>query len=179
MEENLNETPELTGEDTAAEELPKEQEPETREETLGERLERLEQRIAEREAELEAIRRDSALRDHFRQLEKGAGELQKELPDFDLMQALEDPEFLRLTSPSVGLGVEAAYHALHFAELKKAAEEQAVARLREAIRLEAGRPEENGTVRRGAASSQPGSYRSMSPEERAVQKRLILAGQKF
>lgn len=58
------------------------------------------------------------VRNHFDKLMQQAEEFKKQFPDFDLQQTLKnDPNFVRLTSPTVGLSVRDAYFALHHDEL--------------------------------------------------------------
>lgn len=58
------------------------------------------------------------VRNHFDKLMQQAEEFKKQFPDFDLQQTLQnDPNFVRLTSPTVGLSVRDAYFALHHDEL--------------------------------------------------------------
>lgn len=58
------------------------------------------------------------VRNHFDKLMQQAEEFKKQFPDFDLQKTLQnDPNFVRLTSPTVGLSVRDAYFALHHDEL--------------------------------------------------------------
>ena len=139
---------------------------------LESRLQRLEELLGRQEQE-------QRLRLHYNGLQQQARELQRQLPGFSLENALEDREFLRLTSPEVGLSVESAWYALHHEGLMKEAAGEAARAISESIRSGAGIPAENGTVTRGAVSSQPRLYRNMSPEERQLQEKLILSGMEF
>lgn len=147
--------------------------------SLESRLQTLEDLIRRREEERERQSRDRQLRLHFEELRRQGEELQRQLPDFSLESALEDKDFLRLTSPEVGLGVESAWYALHHDRLRQEAAGEAARAVSESIRSGAGIPAENGTVQRGAVSSQPRLYRNMSPEERKLQEKLILSGTVF
>ena len=146
---------------------------------LEARLQKLEELFRLREDALEQQTREQQLRSHYDTLRRQAEELQRQLPEFSLENALEDREFLRLTSPEVGLGVEGAWYALHHEGLRQEAAGEAARAISESIRAGAGIPAENGTVPRGAVSSQPRLYRSMSPEERKLQEQLIRSGMKF
>ena len=147
--------------------------------SLEGRLQKLEELFRLREDALEQQDRDRRLRTHYDTLRRQAEDLQRQLPEFSLENALEDREFLRLTSPEVGLGVEGAWYALHHEGLRQEAAGEAARAISESIRAGAGIPPENGTVPRGAVSSQPRLYRSMSPEERKLQEQLIRSGMKF
>lgn len=69
-----------------------------------------------------------SLAKHYDTLCEQAEELKKEFPEFDLTEALQDRDFLRMTAPVVGVSVRGAYYATHAKELnersaRKAAEE--------------------------------------------------------
>ena len=170
--EEARETPAEEPESPGAAESPAE-------ESLEGRLQKLEELVSRRETELMQQNREQQLRRHFEGLRHQGEELRQKLPDFSLESALEDPEFLRLTSPEVGLGVESAWYALHHEGLRQEAAGEAARAISESIRSGAGIPAENGTVQRGAVSSQPRLYRNMSPEERKLQEKLILSGMEF
>lgn len=99
----------------------------------------------------ESYDRDAAFRRamarHYDRLCSEAEELKKEFPEFDLIEALKDGEFLRMTAPIVGVSVRGAYYATHARELnersaRKAAEE--TKRLAaKSIAAGAGRPRES------------------------------------
>lgn len=57
------------------------------------------------------------LREHFGKLSQQAEEMRQSYPGFDLQKELENRDFLKLTSPDVGLSVEDAYFAVHHKEL--------------------------------------------------------------
>ena len=146
---------------------------------LSERLDELERRLEQRDRELREITRESLLRSHYSELERQAEELRRSIPEFSLSEALQEPEFLRLTSPGVGLSVENAYYALHHAQLIEQAKTRGALEVSESISSRAALPGENGSVRRSSLSSQPRLYSRMSPEERQEQKRMILSGMRF
>ena len=90
---------------------------------------------------------DPALCAHFLRMEREARALRELLPDFRLEEALQDPRFVRFTSPEGGLSVRQAVWAL----CGDALQAQTVSALAERIRLDAARalragsrPRENG-----------------------------------
>lgn len=106
---------------------------------------------------------DAALRQHFDSLQRQAQDLRRQFPDFDLGKALEDPVFLRLTAPGVGVSLEDAYFATHRRQLQQT--------IVQSVRS---RPRENGTG--GAAPAVAAfDYRSASPQQRAALKQAIRA----
>ena len=90
---------------------------------------------------------DPALCAHFLRMEREARALRELLPAFRLEEALQDPRFVRFTSPEGGLSVRQAVWAL----CGDALQAQTVSALAERIRLDAARalragsrPRENG-----------------------------------
>ena len=84
------------------------------------------------------------LRAHLAALYGQAEELAREDPGFDLAAALRDPDFLRLTSPAVGVSVRRAWYALHGAERERQAARRALDEAAEAVARSAARPREGG-----------------------------------
>lgn len=117
------------------------------------------------------------IREHFQELQRQATELRKQFPDFDLSVQLQDPAFLRMTSPGTGISVENAYFALHRDALQSAAMEMAAKKTAELIsnniRANGRRPEENGLSAQ-APTVNTFDYRNASPRQRADLKKRIL-----
>ena len=92
----------------------------------------------------------------------------EQYPDFDLDRELQNPEFLRYTSPEVGQSVEQAFYALHHdAILQQQADviarkvkADAAASIRSGVR-----PRENGSSASAAVQSTP-DLKHMTREER-------------
>ena len=72
---------------------------------------------------------------HFDSLREQGARLAAEVPGFELGEALRDADFLRLTSPVVGLSVRAAWYALHGAEREEQAARRAYERAEENISI--------------------------------------------
>ena len=104
---------------------------------LEERIAALEEALARQTEQYMQREQDLALRQHFSSLEKQAEELRESFPDFDLMAALEDPMFVKLTSPEVGLPVNVAYFAVNYRQLNEANAQAAAEKLGNS--LQAGR----------------------------------------
>lgn len=88
---------------------------------------------------------------HFRSLAEQAEQLKQTFPSFDLMKELENPRFLRMTSPSVGISVKDAFYAIHGEEIQKQTmqytAQQAGQRIAASVQAGASRPMENGMTR--------------------------------
>lgn len=141
-----------------------------------ERTNAREQRIQQQTLEQQKIQQ------HIAKMEQQATEMKKVFPNFDLRQELQNPTFARLTSPSVDLSVEDAYHAIHRKEIMAAAGQVAAQKTAQKISnsIQAGsrRPTESGTSGQ-APSVTTFDYRSMSPEQRKALKDRIRSGEKI
>lgn len=111
-------------------------------------------------------------RSHLAALAAQGEALRAELPGFSLREALADPDFVRMTSPAVGLSVRRAWYALHEDELRREAAERSALALTESLASGALRPREGG---RGLAAGALGASdpRSWSPEKRAELRRRV------
>lgn len=114
---------------------------------------------------------EQRMREHFVKLSRQADDLRKTVPNFDLRAELQNPEFLRMTHPDVGLSVEQAYFAVHHNDLMPQAMSYGIQRARQQIsqtmQANAGRPVE-GAMRGGAPAERVGmDPRNMSRQERA------------
>lgn len=115
-------------------------------------------------------------RAHFDALERQAQEMKGLFPDFDLLRALDDPAFARMTAPDVGIRVEDAYYALHRDEIQSAvmqvAAQKTAQMISDSIRSGKMRPSENGTQAQGASVS-AFDYRAATPAQRTALKKRI------
>ncbi|MDO4989501.1 MAG: hypothetical protein Q4E45_03250 [Eubacteriales bacterium] len=147
---------------------------------LGPVLDALRERYGEQDetALAEQIRRGESLyaaeqiRQHLDRLFEQAEALRTAAPDFDLMRALEDPAFLRLTAPHSGVSPEDAWYALHRGEIGEAAARKSLEALSRSVRTQAARPREShgGSAGTGFARDP----KSMSRQEREELKKRIL-----
>ena len=127
------------------------------------------------------------LYDHYQKLSQQAEEFRNQLPGFDLDKELkENPDFLRLTSPEVGLDVQTAFFALHKDEMMPqammAGMERAKQQMGQTIQAQHKRPAEGAMKSRGAAASDFNfDPRSMTRPERnrlyeLIHKRQVTVG---
>ncbi len=140
----------------------------------------LEQAAMERrraEAEATALReqqerqeREFRLRQHFLKMQQQATQLRELFPDFDLNRELQNPEFLRRTSPEGGLSVADAFYSLHHDEVMQQ-QAEAIARRAKAdvaASIRTGRhPRENGGSGTAVASGTP-NLKQMTREQRTA-----------
>ena len=110
--------------------------------------------------------------EHIRGLEAQAAEMQKDFPDFDLRQALQDPVFLQLTAPGTGISVEDAYYALHRRQIMDTSARQTREKVVQAIQSGSRRPLEAGTDSQ-APSMTTFHYSSASREQRDAFKKEL------
>lgn len=131
-------------------------------------IEELETANRRAEAEKQRQQRDEQLRAHFMAMQQQANDLQQLYPSFSLEQALNDPNFLRFTSPEVGMTVKQAFYALYGDDVQA----QAVNAVAQRAKLDAAnavrsgvRPRENGSAAAAAVSSTP-NIKTMKREDR-------------
>ncbi len=113
---------------------------------------------------------------HLQKLAQQAEEFKKTVPQFDLRAEMQNPAFVRMTAPGVGLTIQQAYNAIHYEELHKAAvqaaAQQTAQKISNAIQSGSQIPGENG-VSGMAPSVSTFDYRHASKEQRAALKKRI------
>ena len=113
------------------------------------------------------------LREHYESLVAAGRALQREFWDFDMTQALRDPEFVRLTAPGVGLDPRRAWLALHPEILEQRAADQARSLLARSLASGADRPREGGSPNPAVMAA---DYSAMSrPEQLRLKERILQA----
>lgn len=116
-------------------------------------------REAEEQQQREAVGR------HYQNLTQQAQALKQKFPNFDLDKELQNPEFLKLTSPAVGVDVEAAYYAIHYNEL---APQMMAYGMQRAKSQMAGTIQANGTRPREGGLNNPSPAANMTPNFKAL-----------
>ena len=131
------------------------------------RIEKLEAENRRNEEAAQRAQREQQLREHFQKMQQQANDVQSIMPGFNLQDAINDPAFVRLTSPEVGMTVKQAVWALHGDEIR-AQEASAIAqraKLDAANAIRSGiRPRENGGST--ATVSTAPNMKNMSRDER-------------
>lgn len=117
---------------------------------------------------------------HILKLQQQEQALKAVIPNFDLRTEMQNPTFVRLTSPSVGLSVEDAFYAVHRREMQAQSMQVAAQQTRQmisnAIQSGTNRPDETGTVSQ-APSVSKFDYKNMTPAQRkALKDEIYRAG---
>ena len=119
---------------------------------------------------------DQRMEQHIASIHRQAEEMKKVFPNFDLKTEMQNPYFVRMTHPNIGMSVEAAYHAIHFKEIQAAAmqvtAQKTAQMMSNSIQAGSRRPSENGTSGQ-APSVTTFDYSKASPEQRNAFKKHI------
>ena len=113
-------------------------------------------------------------RAHYDSLSRQAQAMGQRYPDFDLQKELENPVFLKLTGPRVGLSVEDAYMAVHHRELMEAVTRGTRQEMANAIRSGSMRPAEHGMGAKAPAVV-TFDYKNATRSQREAFKKEIFA----
>lgn len=111
-------------------------------------------------------------RAHFDGMTRQAAEMAGKYPDFNLQKELDNPTFLRLTAPEIGLPLEDAYMALHHRDVTRAISERSRQELSNSIRAGSARPVEHG-IGAKAPSMVTFDYKNATRSQRAAFKKQI------
>ena len=140
------------------------------------KIDQQERDTARQQREQERTIEEQKMQRHFQSLQQQGEAMKKTFPNFDLMEELKNPAFVRMTAPNVGISVEDAYYAVHRNEIQTAsmqvAAQKTAQKLSNSIQAGNRRPSENGTTGQ-APSVTTFDYRNASPEQRAELKRQI------
>lgn len=120
------------------------------------------------------VQPSESIRSHYDSLHRQGQAMQSRYKDFDLHKELDNPVFLKLTGPQVGLSVEDAYMAVHHRELMEAVARGARQDAANAVRAGSMRP-----VEHGVSAKAPGvvtfDYKNATRSEREAFKKEIFA----
>lgn len=145
----------------------------------GEYREKFEEEVSKRKAQ--SLPNTDSVFSHLDELMYQAQSLKQRFPDFELLTELEDPIFVKLTAPQIGLNLESAYIARHWEELDRAAAEKSLEAVTRSIQSGAARPRElRGSQAASSVQADPGSMSRKQREE--LKKRIYDAaalGQKI
>lgn len=123
---------------------------------------------------------ETALRQHYQKLATQAEEMKQAFPGFDLQAELQNPNFMKWTSPQYGMSVKDAYFAIHHDEIQKAtmqyAGQRATQQVAASVQAGARRPQENGMQGVGSAliKTDPSTW---SKADRAEVRRRVRSGE--
>lgn len=122
-------------------------------------------------------------RQHIEGLVRQADAFRQKMPSFDMRKEMSDPNFVRLTSPGVGLSVEDAYYVLHREELQqnamRAAAQQTKQEIANTMRANRARPSENGVRASSAVEDVRSDPRKLSRADHREIKRRVMNGEKI
>lgn len=113
---------------------------------------------------------DGEIAAHLDALLREAEALREQVPGFDLLRELEDPDFLRMTAPHSGVRLADAYYARHRADLQRETARRSLEAVSRSVRSLGTRPRELRDEEGGFPAADP---RQMSREEREALKRRI------
>ena len=127
--------------------------------------------------------RDAQLRQHFDNLQQQAEAMRQNYPDFDLQKELENPYFMRMTSPEGGISVEDAYFAIHHRELAPQmmayGMQRAKQQMGQTLQAQGQRPAEGAMRNKGQPAAEVRlDPRQMTRKEREAIKRQVFLGKK-
>lgn len=113
---------------------------------------------------------------HFQSLVNQGKALSRQFPGFDLEREMQNPLFVRLTAPHMGISLEDAYFTVHRKEIQAAAlqvtAQHTARRIANAMASGAARPLENGTT--GTAPSVVAfDYKNATRQQREALKSKI------
>lgn len=131
-------------------------------------------------AQTEAERK---MQSHFQRLVEQGEKLKEKFPGFNLQEEIKNPEFVRLTSPEVGIDVSTAYQVIHRDEIMPAAMQYAVQKSQQkmanAIQANARRPVENGAGGAQGQADVRDDPRKWTRADRAEVRRRVANGEKI
>ena len=140
------------------------------------KIDQQERDTARQQREQQKTLEDQRMEQHIAKINRQAEEMKKVFPNFDLRTEMQNPAFVRMTHPNVGMSVEAAYHAIHYKELQAAAmqvtAQKTAQKISNSIQSGSRRPSENGTSGQ-APSVTTFDYSKASPEQRNAFKQYI------
>lgn len=144
---------------------------------------KLQEEHNQRVQEQEEFQRREALNEHYMKLANQVEALKNQFPNINLDQELQNPTFLKLTSPQIGLSVEDAYFAVHHKDLGPQMMAYGMQRARnqmaQTIMANGSRPREGGlNNQQQAAADMKINPRAMSRKERDAIRAQVHAGKR-
>lgn len=150
-------------------------------ETLA-KLKKLERMEAEKARMREQQAQQSQIQAHLQRLVQQGEQLRQLYPGFDLEKELQNPAFVRLTAPNVGVDLRTAYEVVHRDEMRGAemqfAASKAAQRVSASVAANGRRPAENGTQAAAAAITKS-DPRTLSSADREEIRRRVRNGEKI
>ena len=117
---------------------------------------------------------------HYMELARQAEAMKEKFLNFDLDTELQNQEFLKLTSPEVGVSVEAAYYAIHYKDLAPQmmayGMKRAQSQMAQTIQANGARPREGGLNSRSTAADMTLNFKAMDRKDRNRIYEMIHSG---
>jgi hypothetical protein len=146
------------------------------------KVKKLERMEAVQQREAEQKRQQAEIEQHLQGMIRQGEEVKKLYPGFDLQAELQNPAFVRLTAPGVGVDVRTAYEVVHRDEMRGAemqfAAQKSAQRIAASVQANGRRPAENG-AQGGAAAMNKSDPTKLSKEDRAEIRRRVRNGEKI
>lgn len=146
------------------------------------KLHKLEHMEHRQQQEAQARAQQTQIQQHLEGLVRQGEQLKQLYPGFDLEKELQNPNFVRLTAPGVGVDVRTAYEVVHRDEMRgaemKFAAEKAAQRVSASVAANAKRPAENG-MKGSSAAINKSDPSQLTKADRAEIKRRVMAGEKI
>lgn len=140
------------------------------------KIDQTERETARKQRQEEQTIQQQKMQQHFQSLQQQGEAMKAKFPGFDLQKELQNPAFLRMTSPNVGISVEDAYFAVHRNEIMSAGmqvtAQKTAQKISNSIQAGGRRPSEAGTTGQ-APSVTTFDYRNASPEQKKALKDFI------
>lgn len=146
------------------------------------RLHKLEFMEEQKQKQAEMQAKQTQIQRHLEDMVRQGEQLKQLYPGFNLEAELQNPEFVRLTAPGVGVGVRTAYEVVHRDEMRGAemqfAAQKAAQRVSASVAANAKRPAENG-VNGSSAAINKSDPSQLTKADRAEIRRRVQAGEKI
>lgn len=146
------------------------------------KIHKLERMEAQKQREETERAEQSRIQQHLQKLVMQEAQLKQIYPTFDLQREMQNPAFVRLTAPDVGVDARTAYEVIHRDELRgqemQFAAQQAAQRVSASVQANARRPAENGLGGSSGAVHKSDPTK-LSREDRAEIKRRVQRGEKI
>ena len=124
------------------------------------------------------ISADMRMHDHYAGLVRQAEELNAQYPGFDLAREMQNPIFVRLTAPGVGIDPGTAYEIVHRRSLREADRRAGFERAAQAVRSGSLRPSESALSGVYASTPVKTDPRNLSSDDRKAIRRRVERGER-
>jgi len=146
------------------------------------KVKKLERMEAQQAQEAQNRQQQAEIERHLQNMVQQGEELKKLYPGFDLQAELNNPAFVRLTAPGVGVDVRTAYEVVHRDEMRGAemqyAAQKSAQRIAASVQANNRRPAENG-VQGSVGATNKSDPTKLSKADLAEIRRRVRNGEKI